>query len=360
MSICQFCKEEVREEAIKCRHCGSVLGEDAEKPANTQVTYVVDRDIVRFAKFALPTLLIFLIAGAFLYGFDIRIAAREIRELRDETRTDRDAVKLLMEDAEDLHRKSKDLLTTTTKSLEQANDEVEQTKDQISLLEGEIGHLGARLGTAQEVLSTIVNRTSNLTTSRSTESDAEAVLAEFFSRHRDSVLMVMHGTSTVASGLVVSSEGHVLTADYVVKQARSESPISAVAADGRPLGIEVVEVDREKGLALLKTQPYDSMAVLELTNDVPTTHTPVIAIGAGRQRTLRAVEGVVSDVSDEWLTVTFDEDVQGFGGGPVLTLDGKVVGIVYARTTVGGPPIDRCKRSDAIKAFLVSHGVQME
>ena len=270
MSTCQFCKEEVHQEAIKCRHCGSFLGEVVEKTERAQVTYVVDRDIVRFAKFALSILLIFLIAGAFLYGFDIRIAAREIREFREDIRKDRDAIKLfkdeltglhgnaevisteatesltqakeqlgetkgqlnsfhnlvqeakesieenldaietLKKDVNELYEESKGLVTKTADSLTQANEKVEQIEGQTSSLATKIEFLSARLGTAQDVLSTVVDRTSNDTLRPATESDDEAILAEFFSRHRDSVLVVAEryngGTVDFATGLLFLRE----------------------------------------------------------------------------------------------------------------------------------------------------------
>ena len=364
MSICQFCKEEVHQEAIKCRHCGSFLGGDVKKPVRAHVTYVVDQDIVRFAKFALPILLIFLIAGAFLYGFDIRIAAKEIREIREEIRKDADAIRLLKEGLTTLHKESMDLVTKTAGSLTEANKKVNQIEGQMSSLGTEIEFLNARLSTAQDVLSTVVDRTNNATFRPATESDDRAVLAEFFSQHRDSVLVIAEtrnsDTVSIASGLVVSAKGHILTADYVVVDLGRFREISAVAADGTVLNVEVVVVDEEDGLALLKTEPYESMAVLQLADDVPTERTPVIAIGSDKQRTLRSVEGVVTDINSEWLLVEFDEDVIGFGGGPVLTLDGRVVGIVHSSFPASGPTIDSCKRSDVIKSFLVSHGVPIE
>lgn len=90
MKPCPFCREEVRDDALKCRYCGSMLvslpgGEDAAKPAARpgQVTYIVDEGLVTFAKFASATLAIFAVVGASLYGFDINHSAKEIKEAHD-------------------------------------------------------------------------------------------------------------------------------------------------------------------------------------------------------------------------------------------------------------------------------------
>ena len=91
MKPCLFCREEVRDDALKCRYCGSLLvtlpsAEAAAKPEVKpgQVTYIVDEGLVAFAKFAAAILAIFVVVGAFLYGFDLKQSAKEIREAHDE------------------------------------------------------------------------------------------------------------------------------------------------------------------------------------------------------------------------------------------------------------------------------------
>lgn len=48
---CSFCGEEIRSEAIKCRHCGEFLdGRAKPESTNTRIIYVVDKELLRAAQ----------------------------------------------------------------------------------------------------------------------------------------------------------------------------------------------------------------------------------------------------------------------------------------------------------------------
>ncbi len=80
MATCKFCREAMHDDASRCPHCSSmVAGED-----DRRVTYVVDRDLIRFAKFALAVLGVFVIFGAFAFGFKIEVAVEHARDLQKE------------------------------------------------------------------------------------------------------------------------------------------------------------------------------------------------------------------------------------------------------------------------------------
>ena len=73
--LCPLCKKEIKEDAIKCKYCHSLLykiepenapREKSDKDALKYTTYSLDKNLVRFSKFALSVLAIFITVGIIL------------------------------------------------------------------------------------------------------------------------------------------------------------------------------------------------------------------------------------------------------------------------------------------------------
>ncbi|MFQ6034678.1 MAG: Do family serine endopeptidase [Sedimentisphaerales bacterium] len=167
------------------------------------------------------------------------------------------------------------------------------------------------------------------------------------------------------SGFIISSDGYILTNNHLVGEAER---VTVKLADDREFTAEIIGTDRESDVAVIKIDA-DNLHTLELgDSDALEVGEWVIAIGNpfGLSHTVTA--GIVSAKGRSNIGVAeFEDFIQtdaainfGNSGGPLLNLDGKVVGINTAIIGPGGNigiglaiPINMAK---AIRKQLVETG----
>ena len=171
----------------------------------------------------------------------------------------------------------------------------------------------------------------------SSESDSSELWNFFGIPHQDTQPQPFEGQ---ASGVIVSANGHILTNSHVIHDMNT---IVVQLDDGREFPARVLGDDPNSDLALIKIDASDLPHLSLGNSDDLEVGQWVSAIGNpfGLQATLTV--GVVSAKSRNNLDIARYEDFiqtdasinRGNSGGPLITLDGEIIGINTAIATSG-------------------------
>jgi S1-C subfamily serine protease len=139
------------------------------------------------------------------------------------------------------------------------------------------------------------------------------------------------GAERMGSAAVVDP-GLLVTVNYVVIGARR---IEAKLADGRSVAAEIVAQDYESGLALLRIPTRDTPSAALGDSRALALGEEVFILGSTAETERRVSNGVVTDLGpfDAYWEYLLESAIQtsafnpGFGGGPLFTRLGRLVGI---------------------------------
>jgi serine protease Do len=145
------------------------------------------------------------------------------------------------------------------------------------------------------------------------------------------------------SGVLISANGVILTNNHVV----SEIDVAEVTLhDGRKFTTADIRRDPKSDVALVKLDVKEALPVLEFgDSDAMEVGDRVLAVGAPFGLTGSVTSGIVSAKSRNNLKLNLFEDFiqtdaavnPGNSGGPLVNLDGKVIGLTAAiKTRTGG------------------------
>ena len=137
--------------------------------------------------------------------------------------------------------------------------------------------------------------------------------------------------TTMGSGFIISPDGYILTNNHMVEDAKE---VKIELADGRKYEAEIIGTDPESDVALVKIDA-DNLPYLELANsDELKVGEWVLAIGNPLSLSHTVTAGIVSAKGRSVGLANFESFIQtdaainrGNSGGPLINLDGEVVGI---------------------------------
>ncbi len=146
--------------------------------------------------------------------------------------------------------------------------------------------------------------------------------------------------NSLGSGVVVSSEGYILTNHHVVESA---DEIEVALADGRNFPARVVGTDPETDLAVLKVDTKNLPAITFASAEKASVGDVVLAIGNPFGVGQTVTQGIISAVGRSHLGInTFENFIQtdasinpGNSGGALIDTTGNLVGInsaIYSRS----------------------------
>jgi putative serine protease PepD len=161
----------------------------------------------------------------------------------------------------------------------------------------------------------------------------------------------------VGSGVIVRSDGYVVTNNHVIAGAVSGGTITATLSDRREVAATIVGRDVSSDLAVIKLRGLSGLTVATFADsDGIKVGQSVLAVGAPLALSGTVTEGIVSTVHRPVRTgsqsgaqagvdtqstvldaIQTDAAINpGNSGGPLVDLSGRVIGINSAIATVGG------------------------
>ena len=141
------------------------------------------------------------------------------------------------------------------------------------------------------------------------------------------------GDERMGTGTVIDPAGLILTVNYVVMGGRS---IEVMLERGRVQRAEIVAQDFDVGLALLRVKRQGLPPARLASSETLARGTPVFATAAMAPRERRVAGGLVTHLGEyeAYWEYMLDRGIistapnPGFGGGPLFTLTGAMVGVV--------------------------------
>jgi len=164
------------------------------------------------------------------------------------------------------------------------------------------------------------------------------------------------------SGFLVSPFGHIATNFHVIRNSRY---LAVQFNDGRKVKAEVIAVNAKFDMALLKVNSaiVRDIRPLQLLPETKEPGVkvgiPVVALGSPLNQKFLMTQGILSKVEDEILLGDFLLQA-GNSGGPLLNIDGMVIGInTFGEASISGA-VRIATLRDLLKTDSIWESIQVE
>ena len=143
MKVCRFCREEIKDDAVKCRYCGSNLSSDTVAQDSkipkvdlepNQVLLVLDRGFLYFAKFVLGIVVVVLALATAYFGFDLNKAREDVDQAKKDVEQNTEEMKKGLAELQEAKKSVEATLakvTTTGDDAQKLLEEVRAKADQL-------------------------------------------------------------------------------------------------------------------------------------------------------------------------------------------------------------------------------------
>lgn len=160
------------------------------------------------------------------------------------------------------------------------------------------------------------------------------------------------GDSSSGSGVVLDTDGHILTNNHVIESAAEGGSVDAVFQDGRRVRAEIIGRSPSYDLAVIKVEGGDYLSPATLGDSASVrTGQPAVAVGSPLGLGGSVTTGIVSSLdrpvqvassSSADAATAYINAIQtdaainpGNSGGPLVDANGRVIGINSAILTLG-------------------------
>lgn len=238
------------------------------------------------------------------------------------------------------------LRTETLSKLDALESQIGDTLADIDTLKGETGAIEGRMTDIENEISRAASEFDTLD-KRLTEavnkfSGSLIDAGEVYQKVSQATVRINNGQSTVGSGFILDTEGHVATAQHVVD---GLSPIYVIMHDGMMSKATLLGSCEFSDIAVLKLEKIPDIEPPPLADsDQVRIGEPVVAIGSPLELRDTLTAGIISHINrsaeirydnkSRWVPnlIQFDAAVNfGNSGCPLANADGEIIGIVVAR-----------------------------